>query len=164
MLIRQKIFPDTDIIIRSTDTDVFLLLIAFCQKHTHPLYFDTGTGNKRKRINIQTLCQKTDKDVQDAILGMRAFTGCDVNSAFVQKGKSKPLNMIITKLEYAPVFKKLGYSETVSYELFSKLEKCVYQFYRKPPYTSTDKLSNDIARQKYIHSERKRRFIIHWRT
>ena len=80
--------PDTDIIIHSPDTDVFLLPFVFCQKYTHPLYFDTCTGNKRKVINIQTLCQKIDKDVQDAILGLHAFTGCGVNNAFVQTGKS----------------------------------------------------------------------------
>ncbi|GFS20985.1 metalloendopeptidase [Elysia marginata] len=33
---------DTDIIIHSPDTDVFLLLIAFCQKYTHPIYLDTA--------------------------------------------------------------------------------------------------------------------------
>ena len=49
---------------------------------------DTGTENERKMIKIQTLCQKIDKDVQDAILGLHAFTGCGVNNAFVQKGKS----------------------------------------------------------------------------
>ena len=94
--------PDTDIIIRSTDTDVFLLLIALCQKYTHPLYFDIGTGNKRKMIKINYY-QKIDKDVQNAILELHAFTGCDVNNAFVQKGKSKPLNILKKNLEYEPV-------------------------------------------------------------
>ena len=58
---------------------------------------------KRKMIKIQTLCQKTVKDVQDAILGLQAFTGCGVNNAFVQKGKSKPLNIAMKNLEYEPV-------------------------------------------------------------
>ena len=70
-------YQNRDIIIRSAYTNVFLLLIALCQKYTYPLYFDTGTGNKRKMIKIQTLCQKTVKDVQDAILGLQAFTGCE---------------------------------------------------------------------------------------
>ena len=113
--------PDTDIIIRSPDTDVLLLPIAFCQKYTHPLYFDTGRGNKRNMINNQTLCQKNDKDIKHAILGLHAFTGCDVNNAFVQKGKSKPLNILMKNLKYAPV-----------------------------SYTSTNKLRHDIVRQKYI--------------
>ena len=107
--------------LNQNDTDVFLMLFAFCQKYTHPLYFDTVTGNKRKMLNIQTLCQKIDKDVQDAILRLHAFSSCDVNNAFVQRGKSKPLNILMTNLEY----------ESVSY-------------------TSTYKLRHDIVRQKYI--------------
>ena len=76
--------PDTDILIRSPDTGVFLPLIAFCPKHTHPLYFDTGTENKRNMINdIQTLCQKIERDIQDAILGLHEFTSCELNSTFV---------------------------------------------------------------------------------
>ncbi|GFR68590.1 hypothetical protein ElyMa_002025600 [Elysia marginata] len=141
---------DTDIIIRSPDTDVFLLLIAFCQKYTHPIYFDTGMGNKRKMIHIQTLCQKIEQDVLDSILGLNAFTGCDVNSAFVQKGKSKPLNILKKNPEFAPVFKELGSSVTVSDELLSKLEKFVCQLYGKHSYSSTNKLLHDLVRQEYI--------------
>lgn len=157
LLILHSIYADqamdstnTDIIIRSPDTDVFLLLIAFCQKYTHPLYFDTGMGNKRKMIHIQTLCQKIEQDVQDSILGLHAFTGCDVNSAFVQKGKSKPLNILIKNPEFASVFKELGSSTTVSDELLAKLEKFVCQLYGKPSYSSTNKLRHDLVRQKYI--------------
>ena len=54
-------------------------------------------------INIQTLCQKIDKDVQNAILELHAFTNCDVNNAFVQKGKLKPLNILMNNREHSPV-------------------------------------------------------------
>ena len=79
---------ELDIIVRSPYTDVFLLLIAFCHKFKHPLYFDTGSANKRRMIHINILCQMH-KDIQDNILGLHAFTGCDVNNAFIQKGKKK---------------------------------------------------------------------------
>ena len=121
MLIRQQI-RQTQISspVHQNDTDVFLLLITFCQKYTHPLHFDTGTRNKRKMINIQTLCQKIDKDAQDAILRLHAFTSCDVNNVFVQKVKSKPLNILMKDLENEP-----------------------------GSYTSTNKQRHHIVRQKY---------------
>ena len=90
---------DLDIIVRSPDTDVFLLLIAFCHKFKHPLYFDTGRANKRRMIHINTLCE-IHKDIQDSILCLHAFTACDINSAFAQKGKKKPL----THLQKSPEF------------------------------------------------------------
>ncbi|GFR89989.1 hypothetical protein ElyMa_006138800 [Elysia marginata] len=49
---------DTDIIIRSPDTDEFLLLIAFCQKYTHPIYLDTALKFHCLRANYQTLIWK----------------------------------------------------------------------------------------------------------
>ncbi|GFS21420.1 DNA damage-inducible protein DIN7 [Elysia marginata] len=107
-------------------------------------------GNKRKMIHIQTLCQKIEQDVLDSILGLHAFTGCDENSAFVQKGKSKPLNILKKNPEFAPVFKELGSSVTVPDELLRKLEKFVCQRYVKPSYSSTNKLRHDLERQKYI--------------
>ena len=87
---------ELDIIVRSPDTDVFLLLIAFCHKFKHPLYVDTGSANKRRMIHINTLCQ-IHKDIQDSILGPHAFTGCDVNSAFAQNGKKKPLTLLLKR-------------------------------------------------------------------
>ena len=45
---------DIDIIVRSADTDVFVLLSSFCYQCKHPLYFDTGSSNKRRIIPIQT--------------------------------------------------------------------------------------------------------------
>ena len=44
-------------IIHSPDTDVFLLLIAYCKKKKLlcGLYFDTGAENQRRLIHIQTV-------------------------------------------------------------------------------------------------------------
>ena len=82
---------DWDIIVRSPDTDVFVLLLSFCNQFKHPLYFDTGSSNKRRIIHIQTACEKIKRETQDSILGFHDFTGCDSNSsAFVQKGKIRP--------------------------------------------------------------------------
>ena len=76
------------IIVRSPDTDVFIFLVALCHKFKHPIYFDTGSGKRRRGIHINKLSE-IHKDIQHSILGLHAFTGCDVNSAFAQKGKKK---------------------------------------------------------------------------
>ena len=73
---------DLDIIVRSPDTDVFILLVAFCRKFKHPVYFNTGSGNRRRIIHINKLSEMH-KDTQHSILGLHAFIGCDVNSAFI---------------------------------------------------------------------------------
>ena len=55
----SKAENELDIIVRSPDTGLFLLLIAFCQKFKHPLYFDTGSANKRRMIHINALLSNT---------------------------------------------------------------------------------------------------------
>ena len=98
---------ELNIIVRSPDTDVFLLLIAFCHKFKHQLYFDTGSANKRRMIHINTLCQ-IQRDIQESILGLHAFTDCDVNNTFAQKGKKKPLTLLLKRPEFMSAFTELG--------------------------------------------------------
>ncbi|XP_035828199.1 uncharacterized protein LOC118478523 [Aplysia californica] len=142
--------PNTDIIIRSPDTDVFLLMIAFVQHFTHSLNFDTGWDKKRRCLHIQTLCYKMETHLQDSILGLHAFFGCKESSDFVQRGKVKPLTILHRHPEFAVSFKELGTSETVSSELFSNLEKFVSHLYGKPAYYSANKFHHDLVRLKYM--------------
>jgi len=88
--------------------------------------------------------------IQEAILGLHAFTGCDVTSAFVQKGKVRPLRILQKHPEFSDTFKELGTSETISAELVNKLEKFVCHLYGKPAYSSTNKLRHDLVRLKYM--------------
>ena len=141
---------DASIVIHSPDTDVFILLLTFCHKFCHPLYFDTGSGNKRRILHIQTLCVIINRDILDSLLGLHAFTGCDVNSAFVQKGKIKPLNILLKNQEFTSVFKELGQSSEVSENILIMLEKFMCYLYGKPKYTSTSKLWYNLVRQKYL--------------
>ena len=141
---------DMDIIVRSPDTDVFLLLISFCNKFKHPLYFDTGHSNKRRMMHIQTLCEKYAKDIPDTILAYHALTGCDSTSAFLQKGKIRPLKLLLKTAEFVLAFTELGKHEIVSENVFHQIEVFVCHMYGgKPHERSVNKIRYDRARQKY---------------
>lgn len=75
------------IIIRSLDTDVFVLLLHFMQEMEPSVLFDTGTGNKRGLININQVINDSGKDFCSALPAIHAYSGCDTTSAFVRKGK-----------------------------------------------------------------------------
>ncbi|GFO41207.1 hypothetical protein PoB_006771200 [Plakobranchus ocellatus] len=48
--------PTTErVIVRSPDSDVFPLLLSFSDATGKPLIFDTGSGNKRRQLNIPDL-------------------------------------------------------------------------------------------------------------
>lgn len=121
----NRVTPNSDIIIRSPDTDFFLLMVSFWEHFTLPLFFYTGMGNKRRLIHIRGLCERMENHIQNSLLGLHALTGSDVTSVFVQKGKVKPLNIPQKYPEYAASFKELGTSENVSLELNAKLEQFV---------------------------------------
>ena len=141
---------DMDIIVRSPDSDVFFLLVSYSKQFKHPLYFDTGNSNKRRMIHIQKLCGIIPKESSDAILAYHAFTGCDSTSAFLQKGKVRPLKHLSKNPDFVVAFKELGKHELVPDNVFNQIEKFVCQMYGgKPHEKSVDKMRYDRVRQKY---------------
>ena len=103
---------NSTIIVRSPDTDVLVLLISHTQRLVQTLLFDTGVGNKRRLIDIKKI----------ALPALHSFTGCDTTSAFVKKGKIKPLKALQKHTSFIPVFQNLGQSAEVPVDVFSKLE------------------------------------------
>ena len=141
---------DVDFIVRSPDTDVFLLLLSYCNLFIHPLYFDTGHSNKRRIIHMQTLVTALPKDIPDIILAFHSFTDCDSNSAFVQKGKVRPLKQLLKNPEFILAFKDLGKSEVIPENVFIQIEAFVCQIYGgKPNEMRVNKLRYNRVRQKY---------------
>ena len=86
-----------EIVFHSPDTDVFLLLPYFATEMSKSLFLQTGAGCHRRLINISVLAEMHDKSVICAILGFHAFTGCDTTSAFLRRGKMKPLKIMKAK-------------------------------------------------------------------
>ncbi|GFO26042.1 hypothetical protein PoB_005254700 [Plakobranchus ocellatus] len=80
--------PTTErVIVRSPDSDVFLLLLSFSDATGKPLIFDTSRENNRRQLNRNDLAATVSKQLRDAIIGLHAFTGCDLTSCFAGKGK-----------------------------------------------------------------------------
>ena len=83
-----------DIIIRSPDTDVFVLVLHFTQNIEQRVLFYTGVGNRRRLIDIHLVINETGEDLCSALPALHAFRGCDSTSAFVRKGKKTVLKAI----------------------------------------------------------------------
>ena len=121
----------TRVIVRSHDTDVFLLLLSFSDVIGKTLILDTGTGSRRRQINISQLASSFSKELRDALLGLHAFTGCDTTSCFAGKGKVKPLKIIRNDDHLTEVFSRLGTDENISVEDQHSLEHFVCRLYGK---------------------------------
>ncbi|KAK3769506.1 hypothetical protein RRG08_027075 [Elysia crispata] len=90
-----------------------------------------------------------DKSVIRAILGFHAFTGCDTTSAFLRRGKMKPLKIMKAKPQFLLAFEALGVNDAVGANLLYDLEQFVCFMYGKPTYSDVNKLRFDMVRQRF---------------
>lgn len=120
--IARHLYSSGAIIIRSPDTDVFVLLMKYSQNIDIPLFMDTGYGDKRRLISVKAAVQATGSELCNALLSFHAFTGCDTTSSFMRKGKVGPLRLLKNNPQYIPVFTSLGTSSTPTHGQFEDLE------------------------------------------
>ncbi|GFN92492.1 hypothetical protein PoB_001899800 [Plakobranchus ocellatus] len=148
--------PTTErVIVRSPDSDVFLLLLSFSDAISKPLIFDTSSGNNRRQLNITDLAATIPKRLRDAIIGLHAFTGCDSTSCFAGKGKLKELRMLQLlqgDQDHQDTFSRIGTLETISGQDMQVIETFVCQLYGKPSHTGVDKVRQCFKGKKAILS------------
>ena len=67
------------ITVRSPDTDVFILMLGHKGAMDAALYFDTGSGNLRKVLDIDQCYRELGSSLCEALIGFHAFTGIFIN-------------------------------------------------------------------------------------
>ena len=79
-----------NVVIKSPDTDVFIIAIALCTDVSDEsnIYFETGQKVKRI-IHVNKVAEKLGPHNASALLGLHAFMGCDSVSSFYGRGKVK---------------------------------------------------------------------------
>ena len=92
-------------VVRTPDTDIFVILLHHAHNIPLTIYLDTGTGKHRKIINVTELAETNGKDYCTTILGLYVFTGEDVTSAFKRKGKVEPLKKLQSYPKYHKAFR-----------------------------------------------------------
>ncbi|XP_068222180.1 golgin subfamily A member 6-like protein 26 [Palaemon carinicauda] len=73
----SQVSEDFTIVIRSPDTDVFILLLKFAQVLKQTILFDTGVGDKRRLIDVHKVVDKTGKELCEVLPSLHAYSGCD---------------------------------------------------------------------------------------
>jgi len=137
------------ITVRSPDTDVFVILLSYADSIPQPLIFDTGTGNKRRLLDIKAIANVLGSGVASALPGFHSFTGCDCTSAFVRRGKLKPFKLLQSSSRFQEAFRELGNSDVVNDDLFGALQAFVCSMYGHPHHTDVNKVRYDIFESRY---------------
>ena len=127
--------------VRSPDTDVFFILLYYAhvfEKLT--LFFDTGTGNNRRLLDITELSAGFNPNVRAAVMAVHAFSGCDTTSAFKGIGKIRPIKLLMSSQQYCEAFTKLGETSSVSDDVCNSLDSFTCALYGKSRVNKVDVL------------------------
>lgn len=143
-----------NIIVRSPDTDVFILLLYYAVEFSpnHTLLMDTGLGNKRRIINMSHVLENCGREKSIALPSLHAFSGCDTVSSFTRKGKITVLKILNKYPEFASSFSQLGSSLDIQSRLFSELETFVCRLYGNSTCNEVNKLRYEMAMQRGFKS------------
>ena len=137
---------NTDVVVISPDTDVFIIGMCLQPIINAHLYMHTGTGNHVRTIDLKDIQNTIGKEVSDALIGLHCFTGCDSVSSFKGKGKKKALTMLLKDKELCGAFKDLGERFEPNPEMISALEAFVCQLYGQKKVTEVNQARYNMFR------------------
>ena len=72
---KHALHDHDNVVIRSPDTDVFVLAVDHKCSINASLYFVTGTGNNCRIIDINKIQEELGSDLSLALIGFHSFTG-----------------------------------------------------------------------------------------
>lgn len=103
------------IVIKCSDTDVLIVLLANMNKMntSAKIWVELGVSTKRRFINITRLYEKLGSNLAHSLPAFHAFTGCDFNPCFHQKGKKRPFNLLKKSEEFQDAFKMMSSTDII---------------------------------------------------
>ena len=121
-----------NVVVRSPDSDIFFILLSYIHELDGLMvFFETGTKNKKRLINMSSFKTVYSEEYCKALLSLHAFTGCDSTSAFKGKGKVRALKHLLKDKDMLQAFAALGNQWSVPDDI-SQLEKLTCKLYGTP--------------------------------
>ena len=128
-----------DAVVRTPDTDIFVILLYHAHKIKLTVNLDTGSEKHRQLINISELAESLGEDYNcGTLLRLNVFSGEDCTSAFKGKGKVGPLRKLEKNPKYHSAFRKLDDDSNVSPQLLKELEQFTCLIYGQSRESSVD--------------------------
>ena len=112
-------------------------------------FFETGTGDKHRFLSVRKHAAVLGNATQ-ALPGLHAFTGCDSTSAYVHKGKNRPLSIMRRRADFIQAFSDLGTDASkVDDSLFSVLQEFVCAMYSSYNVSDVNNVRSTLFRARY---------------
>ena len=156
-LSRLQLNNNPSIVVRCSDTDIFILLLFHISQLSHkPLvWMEVGlsSNNTRRFINVSQLVNHMGKEVVAALPGFHAYTGTDFTASFMGKGKMRPFDIMIKNEKFTNAFACLGRSDKVDDSIISDIEKFTCCIYSMPKLSSVNDVRMAVFERKYAPSK-----------
>ena len=120
-----------NIIVRAADTDIAVILLLHVHRFKATLLMDVGTNEKNNRhyINISGIAKPLSSEFCAALPSFHAFMRCDYISAFVRKGKVRPLSLLERNPQAQHAFANLVIAEQLSDGILNIVEAFTCSMY-----------------------------------
>ena len=132
-------------VVRTPDTDIFVILLYHSHKIKLTIYLDTGSGKHRQLVNVSELAESLGEEYCATLLGYYVFSGEDCTSAFKGKGKVRPLKKLEKNPKFHKAFEQLGDDWDVDLFMQTQIEQFTCLMYGRSRDTSVD-----VARAKLL--------------
>lgn len=134
-------------VVRTPDTDIFVILLYHAHAIKLTVYLDTGSGKHRQLLNLSELAESLGEDYCATLLGFYVFSGEDCTSAFKGKGKVGPLKKLEKNPRFQKAFRQLGDDWTVKTEVLKQLEQFTCLMYGQSRESSVDVVRAKLLRK-----------------
>ena len=141
-------------VVRTPDTDIFVILLYHAHSINLTVYLDTGSGKQRQLINVSEVAESLGDEYCATLLGFYVFTGEDCTSAFKGKGKVGPLKKLQKNPRFHRAFRELGNDWNVSSRMLNQLEQYTCLMYGQSRVSSMDAARSKMLRKMVGENER----------
>lgn len=104
------------------------------------IMFHTGTGNKKRLIDVSEMSHSYSQQHLTALIALHAFSGCDTTSAFKGLGKVRPLKTLSRMPKFGETLARLGDTWDVPRDLVDLLNEFTCALFSRPRVRSVDEL------------------------
>jgi hypothetical protein len=139
--------------VRGNDTDILVLLLYHVSHAlgTPKVWMDAGLSstNNRRYISVTQLVDHMYQSVVDALPGLYAFTGSDYTASFMNKGKARPLGLMMKGPSFIECFGALGKTQSLPEKELATTEEFVCILYGRKNLKKVDNARFAMFLQNY---------------
>ena len=140
--------------IKSPDSDIFFILLYHSSYLNIEVLFESGTGNRKRLLNISKLNKKLGHRVCSSLLSLHALTGCDTTSSLKGIGKIKLLKILEKYPMFHETLEKIGENWIIDEDTYLQIEMFICCLYGYPKTSQINDVRLLLLKKKCVENDK----------